>query len=298
MEPERSKLEIIKPYLLAVGVVVFLLLVILLWPSSPVQEETETPVDEPVAVLDPVVEDVESDETGITDMIMPEVFEPSQLPTPVTLDANQESQVEEFQAEEVVEEIEVDTSDASVKSELMLIAESPLLGLLLENERLLQKFVINVHSMSERELPLNDSLFQAPTRGFETYEQGGKTWVDRASFARYTPYVEVLESIDLNQLISVYNVYKPNIEARFAEISRPGASFDEALLLAIDELLDTPRLPIRIEVYSDSVAYKYRDQRIENLSAPQKQLLRMGPDNMRRVKVVLRNLKVKLQTHY
>jgi hypothetical protein len=50
-----------------------------------------------------------------------------------------------------------------------------------------------------------------------------------------------------------------------------------------------------IEVYSDSVMYKYRDDKLESLSGPQKQLLRTGPENTRRIKDVLRDLKDALQ---
>ena len=46
-----------------------------------------------------------------------------------------------------------------------------------------------------------------------------------------------------------------------------------------------------VEVYTDSVMYKYADERLESLSDPQKQLLRTGPDNMRRIKAKLRELK-------
>lgn len=65
--------------------------------------------------------------------------------------------------------------------------------------------------------------------------------------------------------------------------------------MAIDELLDTPEVPVPVEVYTDSVAYKYADSRLENLNEPQKQLLRTGPDNMRRIKAKLRELKTLIQ---
>ena len=50
-----------------------------------------------------------------------------------------------------------------------------------------------------------------------------------------------------------------------------------------------------VEVYSDSVMYKYTDERLENLDGPQKQLLRTGPDNMRRIKAKLREIKALIE---
>ena len=72
----------------------------------------------------------------------------------------------------------------------------------------------------------------------------------------------------------------------------PDQDFNSVLLEAIDQLLDTPEVPVPVEVYTDSVAYKYADDRLESLNEPQKQLLRTGPDNMRRIKAKLRELKV------
>jgi hypothetical protein len=96
-------------------------------------------------------------------------------------------------------------------------------------------------------------------------------------------------------LISLLDTYRPIIEEKYAEISMPKSSFDTTLLDAINELLDTPVVPLPIEVYSDSVMYKYRDDKLENLSGPQKQLLRTGPENTRRIKDILRDLKDALQ---
>ena len=93
-----------------------------------------------------------------------------------------------------------------------------------------------------------------------------------------------------DDLIEIMNTYRPILEAKFAEISAPNTTFDAALLKAIDELLDTPIVPLPIEVYSDSVMFKFKDEKLESLSAPQKQLIRTGPENTRRIKDVLRNL--------
>ena len=93
----------------------------------------------------------------------------------------------------------------------------------------------------------------------------------------------------------MYDNYKEVIDEKFAEISRPGSNFDDTLLKALNELLDTPQVPVPIEVYTDSVMYKFKDERLENLSAPQKQMLRMGPENMRRIKDVLREVKEELE---
>ena len=75
------------------------------------------------------------------------------------------------------------------------------------------------------------------------------------------------------------------------QIGNPSDSFDKKLKQAIDILLDTPEVPVPVEVFTDSVMYKFADNRLESLTAPQKQLLRTGPENMRRIKAKLREIK-------
>ena len=107
---------------------------------------------------------------------------------------------------------------------------------------------------------------------------------------RYTPYVDTFDGMDTGTLIDLYHLYKPTITEIYAEIGDPDEDFDNVLKEAINHLLDTPAVPVPVEVYTDSVMYKYRDERLENLSGPQKHLLRTGPENMRRIKAKLREI--------
>ena len=276
-----------KPYLILAGVLFVVMVAVLFWPSKDNPEAQPQAVSSPVAVETTQVE--AEPEQGITDMVKPDVFVAPPTPSPVEIEPDME--INEFEAEEVPVVIPVDTSDATVKSELMNIASSQLLGRLLVNERLIEKFVINVHNLANADLSPKDSLVVPPEQTFNTFEQADRVYIDSASFQRYNMYVDVIESIDIDDLVGLFDMYETQITQRFGEISRPNQSFDDALLDAIDLLLDTPQVPVPIEVYSESVVYKFKDPRIEALAGPQKQLLRMGPQNMRRLKDVLREIK-------
>ena len=163
---------------------------------------------------------------------------------------------------------------------------------MLVDEGLIQRFVVSVTNLANDEMAPNHQLLTPPEQSFRVYSQAGKQWIDAASYKRYTPYVDMLESFNNEALLNIYGIYKGDIQAKYAEIGNPDQDFNSVLLEAIDQLLDTPEVPVPVEVYTDSVAYKYADDRLENLSEPQKQLLRTGPDNMRRIKAKLRELKV------
>jgi hypothetical protein len=276
-EETHSKKSLV-PHISVAAFILLALLTVWLWPSK---EEpavvVKVPIKEPeVAVPQPEPEPVEE---------IPAVEPEPELEQPI-------AEVETPPAPEPTPEPEViDSSDIAIKTALAGIIEYPELTRILVDEELLRRFVVFVDNLGKEELASNFQVLQAPEKSFRTYRQAGKEWIDAASFKRYTPYVEVLDSTDADKLIELYDYYKPSIQEHYAEIGYPDDDFDESLIDAIEHLLDTPEVPVPIEVYTESVVYKFRDDRIENLSNVQKQLLRTGPENMRLIKATLREIR-------
>lgn len=275
---ESSEKKSLGPHFVIVGIILIVILAVVFWPSDDKPEVVDTP--EPEVVLPEVQPTIE-----------PEVFETQPVAPTVELE---EKEVVEPLPELVEEKPEpLDVSDPAIKSSLLesSTAEASSVNRMLVNEGLLQRFVVSVTNLANDEMAPNHQLLTPPEQNFRVYSQAGKQWIDAASYKRYTPYVDMLESFDNEGLLNVYTIYKDDIQATYAEIGDPDQDFNTVLLEAIDQLLDTPEVPVPVEVYTDSVAYKYADERLENLSEPQKQLLRTGPDNMRRIKAKLRELK-------
>lgn len=282
MSEENSEKRTLAPHFILIGVVVVVILAVVFWPTS----EPE-PKPEPVKVAPPVTQPE-------PEPAKPEVFESTPEPEPVEIDPN--ADVEPMAPTPELEPEPLDTSDAAIKASLSDISTSSQVNQILVNDGLLQRFVVSVTNLANNEMAPNHQLLKAPDQAFRVYTQAGKQWVDAASYKRYTPYVDVLESFDNSALLDLFKVYSDDIQAKYAEISDdPDKPFAEVMANAIDTLLNTPEVPMPVEVYTDSVMYKYADPRLEALSAPQKQLLRTGPDNMRRIKAKLRELKDMLQ---
>ena len=93
----------------------------------------------------------------------------------------------------------------------------------------------------------------------------------------------------------LYGTLKPRIEEANSELGAPAGSFDATLERAIVQLLQTPVVttPIRVEP-AGGIGYRYSDDRLEALTSSQKQLLRMGPDNVRMVQKALRDMALAL----
>ena len=267
---EESK-KSLAPYFVTGAIVVLVILAAVLWPSEPEPKPVivvpDTPVIEPIIEEQPEIPYLEvEEEQAESDMIE---AEPEFIPPPEPLD----------------------TSDGTIKTKLLNLTDYDAFARLLINEALLERFVIMTNTLAAEQIPDNNRILIQPEKPFRTYRQADKEWIDPASYKRYTPYVEVFESLETGSLLQLYQEYKPAINNIFAEIGRPLGSFDEKLKDAIDVLLDTPEVPVPVEVFTDSVMYKFADSQLESLTAPQKQLLRTGPENMRRIKAKLREIK-------
>ncbi|HET7131776.1 MAG TPA: DUF3014 domain-containing protein, partial [Gammaproteobacteria bacterium] len=66
-------------------------------------------------------------------------------------------------------------------------------------------------------------------------------------------------------------------------------------LEVVDHLLATPDVTEPVRLVQPSVYYKYADPKLEALSAGQKLLIRMGPDNAAAVKAKLREIQAELR---
>jgi hypothetical protein len=281
----EQKTKLVPHFVIAV-ILFAVLAAVFLWPAlEPSQTES---IARPVPL--PEVEqpaEVSSEEQK------PNTFVPVPVPTEVVLQPVE--QPEPLVQVDPEPAVIIDTSDVAIKNALLNIANTPLIGRLLVNDSLLQRFVVSVTNTANSDSAPNFQPLVPPTQSFRIYQQADKNWIDAASYKRYTGYVAALETLDNEQLLALYATYLPDIQEIYSEIGNPRTAFSEVFVDALDELLDTPEIPTPVEVYSDSVMYKFKDQRFENLSLPQKQLLRMGPDNMRRVKAKLRELKQALQ---
>ncbi|GFD69978.1 DUF3014 domain-containing protein [Alteromonas sp. KUL106] len=279
---ESSEKKSLGPHFIIVGILLIVILAVVFWPSE----------EEPEAVITPEPDITEPDVTPTDE---PEIFEPTQ-PAP-TVELEEKDEVEPLPEPVEPDPEPLDTSDPAVKASLIesSSADEEMVNRMLVNEGLIQRFVVSVTNLANDEMAPNHQLLTPPEQNFRVYSQAGKQWIDAASYKRYTPYVNMLESFNNEALLNIYDIYKEDIQAKFSEIGNPDEDFNKVLLQAIDQLLDTPEVPVPVEVYTDSVAYKYADERLENLNEPQKQLLRTGPDNMRRIKAKLRELKVMVE---
>lgn len=187
-------------------------------------------------------------------------------------------------------------SDARVRELVGALSSLPELQKWLAAEDLVRRFATAVGNIAEGESPRAALSFLAPQGAFQVVERDGRTVIAPESFARYDVVARVVSSLDAQASARVYRTLKPLIDEASKEISRPGQRFDQTLARSIQNLLDTPIPEGDLEVVdTPGVNYVYAAPELEQLSAAQKHLLRMGPANARALQAKLRELRSALE---
>jgi hypothetical protein len=188
----------------------------------------------------------------------------------------------------------LDASDAVVRTLVRALSESPAVATWLSTDGLIRNFTVVTANIADGAPPAKHLAQLRPASGFHIVERRGILYVDEHSYDRYAVIANAVASIDPGGAARLYATLKPRIEEAHRELGFPDQSFDRTLQRAIVALLDTPVLDSSTRLVPKGIGYAFADERLEGLTAAQKQLLRMGPRNGRIIKERLRKIALAL----
>jgi len=191
--------------------------------------------------------------------------------------------------QEAQELVTLSNSDELLRRAAAVLSSNPRLAAWLVNDGLIERFVKVTTNVAYGEDPKSHVPFMRPGRNFEVVKRGDATTISSRSFARYTPLIEVLESLDANGSAQLYHRFEPAMEEAFQELGYPG-TFRQTLDQAITTVLkiEVPEGPLRVE--EGVLSYRFADPQLESASDLEKLLYRMGPENQRRLRSEIRRL--------
>jgi hypothetical protein len=188
----------------------------------------------------------------------------------------------------------LEASDPVVRELVRKITSHPRVVAWLATNGLIRNFTVVVANVAEGATPAGHLRVLRPASPFQVVERNGRLIIDARSYERYDSLAAAAASIDPAGASRLYATLKPRIEEAYGELGVPGASFDRALEHAIVLLLQTPVVDGPVRVEPKGIGYRFADPNLERLTAPQKQLLRTGPRNMRIIQSALRQLALAL----
>ena len=130
-----------------------------------------------------------------------------------------------------------------------------------------------------------------PAGGELVVAAGGEPTLSPDNAQRYAGFMTVVKNADVKQVVSVYRHFYPLFQQAYVDLGYPDGYFNDRLVEVIDHLLAAPDVTGPIKLTQPSVFYQYADPSLEERSAGQKLMIRLGPENAALVKSKLRELR-------
>jgi hypothetical protein len=160
--------------------------------------------------------------------------------------------------------------------------------------QLIRRIVATVDNLPREVAPQRMIPLKAVPGAFVVKGGGEEATLDAANFARYAPFVRVLEALDSRALVSSYAGAYPLFQRAYRELGFPEGHFNDRLIEAIDDMLAAPEVEGPIALMRPKVLYEFADPDLETRPAGQKVMIRMGSANAARVKAKLREIRREL----
>ena len=184
----------------------------------------------------------------------------------------------------------LDQTDALVRQLVGQLSSHPTVAAWLTTDGLILNFALVTRRISDGESPVQELRPLGPVPAFHPRNLQGALFIDPSSYRRYDRYAEAVSALDARGTARLYATLKPRILEAYRRMGPPTADFDPVLEGAIVELLKVPVVQGDVELAPSGIVYSFVDPKLEELSAAQKNLLRMGPQNIQAVQKKLREI--------
>jgi hypothetical protein len=185
-------------------------------------------------------------------------------------------------------------SDQVVRDSLVGLLGSRSVEQFLVAENVVRHIVVTVDNLPRKKVATDLRPVKPTPGGTVVSNQGDATTLSVSNYARYAPFVHLVESTDPKTLAAIYFHLYPLFQQAYEDLGYPGRFFNDRLVEVIDHLLAAPEPQGPIDLVQPKVFYQYADLKLEDLSAGQKLMIRMGPANERTLKAKLRDLRAEL----
>ena len=186
-------------------------------------------------------------------------------------------------------------SDASVVGALTRVANNQALAGLIISSELVRHIVMTIDNLPRSKVATRLLPVKPPSGQFiVTNVDGNDLSVSPANARRYKSYVRLAQTLETQRLIAAYVHFYPLFQQAYEELGYPNQYFNDRVVEAIDDLLAAPDMDGNVKLVQPKVLYLFADPDLEDLSAGQKIMIRMGRENAAAIKAKLREIRREL----
>ncbi len=164
----------------------------------------------------------------------------------------------------------------------------------LKFDNLIRRITAAVDNIAEGKSPRAHLPFLAPGQPFTVTQNRDTVFLNPQSYSRYNFVADAFASLDAEKTARTFRELKPLFQEAYREMGYANRDFQKTVLRAIQELLRVPVVEKNIGLEKEVVTFGMVDEDLQKLSAAQKHLLRMGPQNVRKIQTKLRQIAMAL----
>jgi DUF3014 family protein len=158
-------------------------------------------------------------------------------------------------------------------------------------QEIVPRFVATIDNLPRQTVAQSRMSVKPIGGNIDTTQADGQILLRADNASRYAQYLKLMEHTDTQKLVATYAHYYPLFQKAYEDLGYPHGYFNDRLVEVLDHLLATPDVPAPLALVQPKVLYEYADPALEQRSAGQKILMRMGPVNEARVKSKLRDIR-------
>ncbi|MEZ5503576.1 MAG: DUF3014 domain-containing protein [Halioglobus sp.] len=178
----------------------------------------------------------------------------------------------------------IEEGDALLRRQVVAAGAGPSLGKLVSTQHPVEVSAALIDGLGRGIIQRKLIPASPPAEAFSVVDDGDTLYMNTASYRRYDTYADAIAGLDSAVLVNTFHTLRPLFEQSYENLGLDPGDFDNAVIRTLDLVLATPEIGEPIPLQAKSVVYLYADPALEGLPPLQKQLLRMGPDNLRRIK--------------
>jgi hypothetical protein len=185
----------------------------------------------------------------------------------------------------------LDSSDTVAKDAIETILNGDTYIRLLTPNGIVRHIVATIDNLPRKTMAARIRPVVPAPGPFATTVSAHGTLIAGSNADRYTAYVNAAESIDTGRLVQFYLRLYPLFQQAYVELGYPDGYFNDRLIGVIDHLLAAPEPMPPVRLSQPKIMFEFADPGLEDLSAGQKILVRIGIDNELRLKAKLRDVR-------
>lgn len=180
-------------------------------------------------------------------------------------------------------------SDSFFKEELALVSNDLLNWF--QTENVIKKYIYITNDLSQHQILFKHRSFLKPSAKFVVKKDARGLYLAEENYKRFDKLANTIAAIDIDKAVNFYMTFKPLFEQVYKTFSYPaGYTLDDIFKKAAASVISAPIIEDRIALKPHSIRYRFADDKLESLDDVKKQMIRMGPDNTRKIQNAARKL--------